>query len=109
MSQQSNIIPLEQCVFGNLGLHSVIVHLRSHPTFAHVPEHKLRGAAFGFLTAGASSDGDHDVPYQRCHRLYHDLNKSGQPKWREGLRDIYMQSVMDVVRNLCDSKFSRLC
>ncbi|KAI0684968.1 hypothetical protein C8T65DRAFT_748367 [Cerioporus squamosus] len=96
MAQQFQPIPLVQCVFGNQGIQSVIYHLRQMPDFNQLPEPVLRAAAIGLLTAGASSDDDHDFPYQRFHRLYHDLNRAGQPKWRDGLRDVFWQMVMDM-------------
>ncbi|RPD52387.1 hypothetical protein L226DRAFT_576896 [Lentinus tigrinus ALCF2SS1-7] len=89
------VVPLADCVFSNSGVASIIAHLRQNPDFAALPEYKLCGAAFGLLTAGADGDGNHGSPYQRFHRLYKDLNKAGEAKWRDGLRDIFMQAVMD--------------
>ncbi|RPD53304.1 hypothetical protein L226DRAFT_576386 [Lentinus tigrinus ALCF2SS1-7] len=41
------------------------------------------------------NDGDHDILPHRFHSLYYSLHKKGQTNWRKGLRDLFLQSVID--------------
>ncbi len=97
MATQNQVLPLAECTFNHAGLQSVISHLRDHMPFTASPDINLRGAAFGFLSAGATDDGAHDLPFRKNHALYYELHKHGDPNWRDGMRDHCLQAVMDEV------------
>ncbi|RDX44105.1 hypothetical protein OH76DRAFT_1487324 [Lentinus brumalis] len=89
------VLPPSMCRYSSIGLNSLVSLLRDLPQFQGVPESRLRGAAIGFLVAGAKN-GNHDVALNQFHALCREVNAKHQPlKWRQGLRDLQLAAVMD--------------
>ena len=86
------VLPLSQCTLSLQGVDSIINHLRSHPVFANAPEDRLRGAAFGFLVAGSSSDNAVEF-----HPIHFDCTSRRTLPLHRGLRADYVGSVFDHV------------